>query len=82
MTEAEFDLWRDDRVTRAFFAWVEGRREELKEQWAGGALSGPSIEETTIRNVAAVGAASAYEEMLNVVFDQLEAGDETGRRGE
>lgn len=69
--QEDFDAWKDHPITKDFFAWVEEQRETLKEQWAGGAFTGPSIEETTIRNSAATGAASAYDAVLELDFDQL-----------
>lgn len=80
MTQEDFDSWMDHPVTQALFHWVEGKRTDLKDMWANGAFTGPSWDETHIKNVAATGAASAYEEVLDIEFDQLnEVERETGR---
>ncbi len=69
--QEDWESWQEHPVTKAVFAWIEEKRESLKEQWAQGGLTGPSIEETTIRNVAATGAASAYDDVLDLELDQL-----------
>lgn len=72
MIKAEdWDSWKEHPVTRDFFAWIESKREGLKEHWARGSFTGPSFEETQLKNVAATGATSAYEEVLEVDLEQL-----------
>jgi hypothetical protein len=50
---------------------LKARKEGLKEMWAGGAFSGPSTQEMAIRNSAAQGACSAYEDILNIDYQSL-----------
>jgi len=53
------------------FQWASDKREELKDAWAGGAFMGPSIEECTIRNAAAQGAASILNDILNISYEEF-----------
>jgi hypothetical protein len=64
--EVEFREWQQHPVTIRLFQYLRDRREDLKELWAGGGLSGPTIEETVIRNAAAQGATSILEDILSI----------------
>jgi len=40
--------------------------------WAIGSFSAPSLDEMAIRNAAAQGAASAYNDFLNIEYQDIE----------
>ena len=82
ISEEEFLAWKDDRVTQVVLAHFHAKREELKDEWARGGMTGPSWDETRIRNVTALGAVSVIVELLEIDFHQLEGvGNETGSVG-
>lgn len=64
--EEEFKEWREHPVTVQFLKYLSGKREELKENWATGGFTGPSLEETAIRNAGAVGAVSVLDEIISL----------------
>jgi hypothetical protein len=66
LQKEEFRQWKEHPVTKQLFGYLWGKREELKEVWATGGLSAPTIEELAIRNASAVGAVSVLEEILSV----------------
>jgi hypothetical protein len=67
----QFLSWKDHPVTELLMDLLKARKENLKEMWAGGDLSGPSFQEMAIRNSAAVGACSAYNDILNIDYQSL-----------
>lgn len=69
--QVEFTEWKDHPVTRDFFKYLTSKKQELMDTWATGGLTGPSIEETVIRNAAAQGATSMIEEILTLDNDSL-----------
>lgn len=52
--------------------WASMRREKLKESWARGEFTASLNTEMVARNAAATGAASIYEELLNLTYEDLE----------
>lgn len=69
--EVEFKEWKQHPVTKELFKYLQDKREELKEMWANGNFSGPSIEEMAIRSAGAQGAASVLEEILTLDSDSF-----------
>ena len=54
---------------------LKERLASRKEMWASGYFAGPSFEELAIRNSAAQGACSAYEDILNIDYQALNGED-------
>lgn len=52
-------------------ALLKERLDSRKEMWASGYFAGPSFEELAIRNSAAQGACSAYQDILNIDYQSL-----------
>lgn len=72
LREVDFEAWKSDPVTVRFFEWVDSKMAGLTKRWAHGELTGPNWDQTMIQNVAATGAHSAYEEVSQVEFDDLQ----------
>jgi hypothetical protein len=62
----EFRRWQEDPVTEHLFKYLRGKKEDLKELWATGALTYPTMEETVIQNAAAQGAVSVLDQILTL----------------
>lgn len=56
-------VWLDDPVTRSLREWAGGRRAELRDMWEGGHFKGLDHFESSIRDSAAQGACSVYQEI-------------------
>lgn len=67
----QFLSWKEHPVTELLMDLLRERLASRKEMWASGYFTGPSFEETCIRNSAAQGACSAYEDILNVDYQSL-----------
>ena len=52
------------------------RKEEIKELWATGGLASPNLDEMAIKNAAAQGACSVYDDILNISYEELESNNE------
>lgn len=70
-SKEEFHQWRAHPVTSLLFNFLDSRREELKEMWASGNFSAPSLDEMAIRNAAAQGASSILSDILNLDSDSF-----------
>jgi hypothetical protein len=60
-------------VTQEVFRWLEGKQNDLKDLWAAGAYTASFEVEMLVKNAAATGAHSAYQEVLNITVEDLES---------
>lgn len=72
MTEHEFTGWLVDPVTKAVFALLAVRKEELKERWASGAFTDQGQFATAIANAKAIGQCEEISFVLDLDFSQLQ----------
>ena len=76
MEREQFQAWKEHPVTQEVFRHLTNLRNSLKDQWAEGNFAAPSLDEMAIRNAAAQGAASAYQEILTLDEVALRGSDE------
>lgn len=67
-TEEEWEEWKTHPCTRRLKRWAEGAREVLKEQWASGHFTAGFDIEMAVKNSAATGACSIYEEIIELDY--------------
>jgi len=84
-SEEQFTAWLQDPCTQMLREYARRKREELKEMWAGGDFSDPtSATSMAIKNAGATGACSAYQEVIEPVFqsifDEVTDGEPSGEQ--
>lgn len=71
-SEEQFIAWLQDPCTQLLREYCRRQREQLKEMWADGNFSDPtSATSMAIKNAGATGACSAYQEIIEPVFQSL-----------
>lgn len=78
VTEVEFNEWRDNPVTKEFFATLRRWREDQKEVWASGAFTDQSQFGTVILNAKAIGNCEALDRIVGFEYVQLESEKDNG----
>lgn len=71
LDEEVWQGWLDHPATKALRAFAQLKRKDLLDAWVSGGFTGPTLEETVIRNVAATGAASVYQEFQELSYQHI-----------
>ena len=74
-TQEQFDEWHSHPLTKQFFAFLNERREDLKEKWAEG-LNEMSEEEHSIAKVYGDILGLDYEQDIATYYEAEEKEDE------
>ena len=69
--EQEFSEWKTHPVTKAFFQWLDSRREEIKESWASGEFVSSHDRGDVYANASALATCSVLESIKDVEFIQV-----------
>lgn len=64
-------MWKQDPVTQRFFEYLKEKRMVLMDSWANGQFTAAFETEMIVKNAAATGACSAYQDMIDIEADQL-----------
>ena len=85
IVEEEFNEWLQHPVTKALREVLEAKREELRQQWEGGAFGDYTKEATILVNVGNVGfcrgLAFASEMTYEVYLSEIDDGKQIGPQG-
>ena len=72
----QWEAWLLDPATQALQAWAKGQRNELRDMWEGAHFEAPNVHETAMRNSAAIGACSVYQEIEALNFETVTGAQE------
>ena len=70
VTEEEFLEWRRHPVTLAVVAVLAAKREELRQQWEGGAFTDWTQEGMALTNVGNIGTCRGYAYVQELDYEQ------------
>jgi hypothetical protein len=62
----QYNDWLTHPVTLALNHYLRSQRELLKEQWANGAFTAPSVEQTALLTANAVGQCEVLNDLLDL----------------
>ncbi len=83
ITEEEWKDWKLHPVTKAFYALLAAKRQELKDQWEEGVHSEDTPEKYAFKNIAAMHECKAYALVADIEFTDFipeKEGSESGKR--
>lgn len=66
-TKEEKHFWSVSPLTRALKCDIEASIEELKEAWASGSFTGPSMDETAQLNAKTLGMVQALQDIIDQI---------------
>lgn len=69
LTEVEFKEWKLHPMTQALMQVLQGRREELKNQWEGGSFTDYTLEATALVNVGNLGTCKGYAYVVDFTYE-------------
>ena len=70
-TEAEFNGWKADPVTQSVVALFHKKREEMRQQWEGGAFTDWTKEGTVLTNQMNIGTCRGYAFFTDLSYDDF-----------
>ena len=84
-TEEDFKAWLQHPVTQSVIKLLHMKREELRQQWEGGAFADYAIETTALVNVGNLGTCKGYAFVTDLTYEQfsseIDDGNEPKRPG-
>ena len=72
LSKEEFEAWLDSPVTQAVKEFAASRRQAKREDWEEGVYVAPTLEAGLQLQATALGYCSAWKELQELTFDQLE----------
>jgi hypothetical protein len=70
-TEEEFKDWLLHPVTQSVKQMLNGKREELRQQWEGGAFTDYAADTTALVNVGNLGTCKGYAFVTELDYEQF-----------
>jgi hypothetical protein len=71
VTEEEFKEWLIHPVTKALMQCLGKKREELRQDWEGGAFTDYEKDTTVLVNVGNLGTCKGYAFAMDLTYEQL-----------
>ena len=68
LSEEEVLEWKTHQVTKEWFKYLRGLREDMKEAWSNGVFTGESSEATAQMNAQALGKIQMLADLLESDF--------------
>tara|TARA_R110000868_G_scaffold135772_5_gene348372 strand:- start:453 stop:713 length:261 start_codon:yes stop_codon:yes gene_type:complete len=78
-TEAEFEEWLLHPVTQQVRQILDGKREELRRQWEGGAFTDYAMETVALVNVGNLGTCKGYAFVTELDYETYVAESDDGK---
>ena len=72
ITEEDFNAWLSHPVTKVVMKMLDGKREELRQQWEGGSFTDYASDTTALVNVGNLGTCKGYAFVQELTYEQLE----------
>ena len=70
VTEQEFEEWKSHPVTRAVMEILSNRREQLRQDWEGGAFTDYDVSAMALVNVGNIGTCKGYSFVQDLDYEQ------------
>lgn len=70
-SEELFNLWKEDRITKAFFSFLRRSREAQRESWELGEFVGPDLYKNVAVNAKALGICDTLRLIEDIKYDDL-----------
>lgn len=71
ITQDEFDTWKADPVTLAFFSYLKEKQEEVKNDWANHVFIRETSDMTVMENARALGVIEAIDDIFTTELGDL-----------
>ena len=69
LTEQEFQGWLGDPGTQAVLRALRKEYESIKENWARGLYTGPTVESTALKNAEKLGEINSLSKLIELEYD-------------
>lgn len=80
ISEQEFNDWLQHPVTKAVKELLEAKREELRQQWEGGAFTDWDASTMALTNVGNIGTCRGYAFVMDLNYEQYSSEIDDGKQ--